>query len=40
MKQSIIKLLDELAAIFRSLEPGAADRALDEMKKEETEVKH
>jgi len=40
MKESIKKLLDQLAALLSRQKPGAADRALNEIKKEEQESKH
>jgi len=40
MKESIKKLLDQLADLLRKQEPGAADRALNEIRKEEQESKH
>lgn len=36
MSKTIQKLLDELAAIFKRQEPGAADRAIEAIKIEES----
>lgn len=40
MKESLKKILDQLAELLKKQKPGAADRALDEIKKEEQEIKH
>lgn len=40
MKKSLKQLLDKLAALLKTQEPGAADRALDAIKSEEKESKH
>jgi len=40
MKAKIKKLLDELAALLKRQEPGAADHAIDTAKSEERELKH
>jgi predicted transcriptional regulator len=36
MNKAIKKLLDELAALLRRQEPGAADRAIEAIKNEES----
>jgi hypothetical protein len=40
MKESIKNILDKLAALLKQQEPGAADRAIDEVKSQEKETKH